>query len=302
TPRAPQAGRMASRAAPPPSAAPVEPHDLGRAAFEIPVAAEGAHARGLGARHRDVLADPVPAVADDDVLAFHLAGDRFDHALDDFWDLEDARIALDLVDDLLGADAKKTADENLQQAGRAPGLAAEDAGQRLDGIDRGALVDEQRGGPVAAREPARDVEDQPDIDAGEVRVLVMAFLDVRAGPGVARAFGRLVLAERDHARAEDRAIAGENEIALDLPVIRHLSLLNSSDFRRPMRDDRSGDHRESDCEEDRAHRMAETHGRADLLDRHHDAEQHHPDDAHDADREHQQHHRPAAAEAIETLL
>src|SRR6187399_2983303 len=44
-------------------AAPVEPHDFGGASLEIPVAAEGAHARGLGARDGHVLADPVAGVA-----------------------------------------------------------------------------------------------------------------------------------------------------------------------------------------------------------------------------------------------
>ena len=42
-----------------PLAAPVDPAQLGRAAGEVPVAAEGAHARGLGARNRDLRRDPV---------------------------------------------------------------------------------------------------------------------------------------------------------------------------------------------------------------------------------------------------
>src|SRR5262245_61380298 len=85
------------------SAAPVEPHDLGRAAGEIPVAAESADARGLGARDRDVASDPVAGIADHDRLALVLSGDRLHHAFDDLGDLEDVRAVLDLVDDLLGA-------------------------------------------------------------------------------------------------------------------------------------------------------------------------------------------------------
>src|SRR5204863_739095 len=50
-------------------AAPVEPHQFGRAAGEIPVAAEGAQARSLGARDGHVRADPVAAIAHDDVLS-----------------------------------------------------------------------------------------------------------------------------------------------------------------------------------------------------------------------------------------
>ena len=38
-----------------------------------------------------------------------------------------------------------------------------------------------------------------------------------------------------------------------------------------------------------------------ILDRHDDAERGHPDDVHRPDGEHHQHHRPAAAEAIEPL-
>ena len=40
------------------STAPVEPHQFGRAAGEIPVAAEGAHALGLHAIHGALLAVP----------------------------------------------------------------------------------------------------------------------------------------------------------------------------------------------------------------------------------------------------
>src|ERR1043166_3949102 len=210
-----------SRLAPAASTAPVEPDQFGRAAGEIPIATECARARGLGACDGDVLADPVAAVADDDVPVLVLTGDRLHHAFDDLRNLEDAGIALDLVDDLLGAHAEEAADEDFQQTGRAAGLAGEDAGERLDRIDRGALVDEQAGGPVAARQWPRDIDDQADIDAGDIGVLVMSFLDTDAGPGLAVTFRRRMLAERDHARAEDRAVARHHEVALELPVVRH---------------------------------------------------------------------------------
>ena len=52
----------------------------------------------------------------------------------------------------------------------------------------------------------------------------MALVDMDAGPGLAMAYCRLMLAERDHARAKDRAIARQNEIAFQLPVFRHVSI------------------------------------------------------------------------------
>src|SRR4051794_35626221 len=81
------------------SAAPVEPHQFGRAAGEIPVAAESAYARCLGARDGHIGPDPIAAVAHDNVLPGLLALDRLDHAFDDLGDLENVRAVLDLVDD-----------------------------------------------------------------------------------------------------------------------------------------------------------------------------------------------------------
>src|SRR5204863_5344142 len=104
---------------------------------------------------------------------------------------------------------------------RAAGLAAEDARQRFRRIDRGLVIDIQRRGPVAARKRPRDVEQQARLHAGQVGVLVESLVDADTGPALAASFRRLVLAERDHARTEDRAIAGEHEIAFELPVIRH---------------------------------------------------------------------------------
>src|SRR5437764_7528598 len=93
------------------SAAPVEPHQFGRAAGKIPVAAERTHARRFGARDGDVGADPIAAVAHDNVLPRLLPLDRLHYAFDDLGDLEDVRAVLDIVDDRLGANAKEAADE-----------------------------------------------------------------------------------------------------------------------------------------------------------------------------------------------
>src|SRR5215212_8310336 len=91
------------------SAAPVEPHQFGRAPGEIPVSAESAYARRLGARDGHVRPNPVAAVAHDNVLPGLLALDRLDHAFDDLGDLKNVRAILDLVDDRLGAHAEEAA-------------------------------------------------------------------------------------------------------------------------------------------------------------------------------------------------
>src|SRR3954451_2062597 len=87
-------------------AAPVQTHGFGRAPRAIPVAAEGAHGRGFG--HSHVAADPGAGIADHDILTFHLAGDRFDHAFDDPVELENACVALEVINDFLGAHARET--------------------------------------------------------------------------------------------------------------------------------------------------------------------------------------------------
>src|SRR5262249_7597372 len=79
------------------SIAPVQLADLRRAPPEMPVAAEGAHARLVGAAHRDVGRHPVLAVADHHRLTLVLPGDRRDRAVDDLLDGEDAGRALDPV-------------------------------------------------------------------------------------------------------------------------------------------------------------------------------------------------------------
>src|SRR5262249_12060042 len=108
---------------------------------------------------------------------------------------------------------------------RPAGAPGEDAGERLDGVDRRALVDEQAGRPVAARQRPRNVGDQADLGAGEVDVIEIAVVDADAGPGLAIAFGRLMLAKRQHARAEHCAIAREHQLAVDLPGFRQDPLL-----------------------------------------------------------------------------
>src|SRR5438128_2672610 len=92
------------------STAPVDPHQFGRAPGEIPVAAKRAHARGLRARNRHVRADPIAAVAHDNILPWLLTLDRLHHAFDDLRNLENVCAIFDLVDDRLGAHAEEAAD------------------------------------------------------------------------------------------------------------------------------------------------------------------------------------------------
>src|SRR5712692_763800 len=94
-------------------AAPIEAAQPGRAAGNMPVAAQRPHPRGFGARHHDVRRNPVAAVADDDGRILLLAADRGDHAVDDFRDLEDARLALDRVVDAGLAHPEEAADQDL---------------------------------------------------------------------------------------------------------------------------------------------------------------------------------------------
>src|SRR5690606_5121857 len=114
--------------------------------------------------------------------------------------------------------------QDLEQPCGAARLACEDLGERLHGVDRSPLVDEQAGGPVAAHQRAGDVGDHADIEAADVRLAEMPLLDPDAEPSLAIAFSRRVLAERDHARTENRAVAREDEIALQPPGFGHKSL------------------------------------------------------------------------------
>src|SRR6185437_6073736 len=94
--------------------APIELDDLGRPAGQIPVAAEAAEARLVGARDDDVRADPVFAVTDHNI-ALLFAAYRRDGAIDIFFDVHDARLALRLVTDRHLADAEELPDQNRQQ-------------------------------------------------------------------------------------------------------------------------------------------------------------------------------------------
>ena len=58
----------------------------------------------------------------------------------------------------------------------------------------------------------------------------------------------------------------------------------------------------ADDDENRSERMRKPTAGEHFLARHDDRESCHPDNVHHADREHQKHHRPAAAEAVGTLL
>src|SRR4051794_16641976 len=115
--RSPTAYRVSRRGRA--SAAPVEPHQFGRAPGEIPVSAESAYARCLGASNGYILADPVGGISDDDVLAFFFSSNRLHHPFDDLGDLENVRVVLNLVNDFFSTDAKKRTNKDFQQAGRA---------------------------------------------------------------------------------------------------------------------------------------------------------------------------------------
>src|SRR5215212_9050042 len=119
--------------------APVELAYLGRTAFEIPVAAKQPKARFVGPRDDDVRRDPVFAVADDDV-AVVLAAHRPDRAVDDLLDLDDARLALRLIDDRHLPRAEKAAGQDFEQPRRAAGAACHDPGERLGRLHTGLVV------------------------------------------------------------------------------------------------------------------------------------------------------------------
>ena len=187
--------------------------------------------------------------------------------------------------------------------------AGEDAGEPLHRLDRRLVVDEQRRGPVAARHDARQVHHQADIDAGEIDRVEMPVVDADAGPGLAAAFGRRMLAERQHAGAEHRAIARQRHLAFQRPrfsqrLAPQLFLILSSDSaHRPMRDERDVTMKATPA------RISTTPTPCvkrlpvpifSIVITMPSAG--HPDHVHDADREHHQHHRPAAAETEQALL
>ena len=159
------------------TAAPVQLADFGRAAGEIPVAAEGAQ------RLLSALATMISGAIQYSEFSITvsllaiLAADRRHRAVDDLRDLEEPRLVAGLVGDRHLLDAEELADQDRQQRGRAAGLAGEDLGQRLDRVDRGALVDEQAGRPVAAAHIAGDFHDQAEIEAGQVDLAEMTGID-----------------------------------------------------------------------------------------------------------------------------
>ena len=69
-----------------------------------------------------------------------------------------------------------------------------------------------------------------------------------------------------------------------------------------MRDDRGRDEGETGGNAEHADGMREPVGDRHFLDRHQHAERRHPHHVHDANREHDEHHRPAATEAEQTLF
>src|SRR5262249_58889072 len=94
-------------------------------------------------------------------------------------------------------------------------------------------VDVERRRPVAARHQAGNLDDQPALHAGEVGLVEAALVDADAGPGLAVAFGRRRLAERQRAGAENRATARQDELAPQTPGTRH-SILPQPRRRRTL--------------------------------------------------------------------
>ena len=62
------------------------------------------------------------------------------------------------------------------------------------------------------------VHHQADFDAGQIVSVEMPVVDADAGPGLAAAFGRRMIAEREHAGAEHRAAARQRHFAFQVPV------------------------------------------------------------------------------------
>src|SRR5262249_22615157 len=146
--------------------------------------------RYLGARDSDFRRDPILAVADDHVFSRPLAAERRHPPFDDVRDVKQPRLAVDLIGDLGLPHAEEGSDQDFQEPGRPAGAAGENPRQRLDGLDARLLIDEKARGPVAARQGTRNIDDEADIDARQVRVAGTALFDVNAGPGLTVAFGR----------------------------------------------------------------------------------------------------------------
>src|SRR5664280_1773045 len=99
--------------------------------------------------------------------------------------------------------------------------AGEDAREAFHRERRGLVVDEQRRGPVAARHDARQIHHQAYAQPGKIFAVDVPVVDADAGPGLAALFGRRMVAEREHARAEHRATARQRHLAFQRPRFGH---------------------------------------------------------------------------------
>jgi hypothetical protein len=131
-----------------------------------------------------------------------LARYRRDDPVDDLGYLDDSLLALDLIADRLLLHTEEIPDQDGKQRGCSASLPRKDLGEGLGGVDGGALVDEQAGGPVAAAHVAGNLHDQAEIEARQIGVAIIAVINPEPCPGLAIALGGRMLAERDHARAE----------------------------------------------------------------------------------------------------
>ena len=215
------------------SKCPVDRADFARSACQIPVAAIAAEARLFGARHDDVRRNPVFAVADHDVLAGLFAAHRRDDAFRVVLDLDLPGLAFGLVADRYLPNTEKLPDQNRQKVRRAAHASGEDPCQRLHGLRRRLVVDEQCRGPIAARHDARQVHHDAGIDAAEIDIVEMPAVETKARPGLAAVFGRRMIAEREHAGTEHRATARQGHFAFQIPRFSQVKLPSKSGPRRP---------------------------------------------------------------------
>src|SRR5262249_61119110 len=79
--------------------APIELDDFRRPPRQIPVAAEAAKSRFLGASNNNIRADPIFTVSDRYILSSFLAADGRDRAIRVFFDPHNTGLPLGLIDD-----------------------------------------------------------------------------------------------------------------------------------------------------------------------------------------------------------
>jgi hypothetical protein len=273
--------------------------DFGRTAGKIPVAAKGAHLGTFGFRHDDFRRDPVFGIADHGVLAVVLARNRRDDAVDDLGYLDDPLLVLDLVADRLLLHAEEIPDQDGKQRGCSASLAGKDLGEGLGGVDRGALVDEQAGGPVAAAHVAGNLHDQAEIEARQIGVAIIAVVDPEPCPGLAIALGGRMLAERNHARAEHCAIARKHQFTLQSPLyISHETRLPQALVIMSVRPKSEPLPRGILSRR----RLWLSPARPGFLEKCKHRQRRHPDHIHAAHCKHDQHQCPAASEAPHALF